>query len=324
MNSKNVLVEIGAGPYRAEVSTFGGGLWSLTYEGTPLVVTPPLPDRGISLRSPVPFDAGNLLAPWPNRVDAGDYVYRGNPYRLEITEASRNNAIHGFVRHLNWEVTSGTPPTGPDSLPANVTLSLTQNPQPGWPWTLQYLLTWTIDSNDGLNATLKVTNLSDTDCPFGFGWHPYLSARGQRLDACNMHASLDTHLVLERERNLPTGEERPAAEVTGEATEVPLSGLWLDHAFTTHPGPDGRVRATLCGTDGRGVELHAGDWCKWLQIYTADAAHDEAFPGVENGRALAVEPMTCPPDALNSGRDLIVLVPGASRDFDFGLRAFSK
>ena len=29
-------------------------------------------------------------------------------------------------------------------------------------------------------------------------------------------------------------------------------------------------------------------------------------------KALAVEPMTCPPDAFNSGVDLVVLEPGRS------------
>jgi aldose 1-epimerase len=39
----------------------------------------------------------------------------------------------------------------------------------------------------------------------------------------------------------------------------------------------------------------------WMQLYTGSAI----------GRAgLAVEPMTCPPDAFISGEDLIVLKPG--------------
>jgi aldose 1-epimerase len=44
-----------------------------------------------------------------------------------------------------------------------------------------------------------------------------------------------------------------------------------------------------------------------VQIHTADQP-DAAVSRI----GLAVEPMTCPPDAFNSGTDLIVLQPGES------------
>ena len=43
----------------------------------------------------------------------------------------------------------------------------------------------------------------------------------------------------------------------------------------------------------------------YLQVYTGD--------GLEKGRrrtSVAIEPMTCPPDALRSGKDLVILEPG--------------
>ena len=109
----------------------------------------------------------------------------------------------------------------------------------------------------------------------------------------------------------------------GQARPVALRGLWLDHAFRAQPEPDGRVRAALCWADGSGTELSAGPWCRWLQIYTADPAHQQAFPGVRDGRALAVEPMTCPPNALNRNQDVLVLEPGKPETFTFGLRSFT-
>jgi len=49
----------------------------------------------------------------------------------------------------------------------------------------------------------------------------------------------------------------------------------------------------------------------WCQVYS----------GEEIGRAgVAVEPMTCPPDAFNSGEDVIVLEPGDSHVFEFRIR----
>ena len=117
--------------------------------------------------------------------------------------------------------------------------------------------------------------------------------------------------------------EQPADTVLGQARPVALRGLWLDHAFRAQPEPDGRVRAALCRADGLGTELSAGPWCRWLQIYSADPAHQQAFPGVRDGRALAVEPMTCPPNALNRNQDVLVVAPGKPETFAFGLRAIN-
>lgn len=318
MTSSNDFIELCAGQYRAQISSFGGGLWSLTFAGKPLVVTPPVPHQGLSRESSVPFAAGCLLAPWPNRVDGGNFTFQGETHHLEINEPDRHNAIHGFVRERPWELDPET-----SDNPAAVCLSLEMEPQPGWLWRLKYVMNWSIGATQGLRGELRVSNLSDTPCPFGFGWHPYLSAGGASLDECTLSVSVGNNLVLDSTRNLPTGLEQPADTVLGQARPVVLHGLWLDHAFRAQPEPDGRVRAALCQADGSGTELSAEPWCRWLQIYTADPAHQQAFPGVPDGRALAVEPMTCPPNALNRNQDVLILAPGGSRSFIFGLRAIN-
>ena len=45
----------------------------------------------------------------------------------------------------------------------------------------------------------------------------------------------------------------------------------------------------------------------WVQVFTPGE-----FPG-KGARAVAIEPMTCPPDALNSGIDLISVAAAATR-----------
>lgn len=318
MTSNNDFIELRAGQYCAQISPLGGGLWSLTFADKPLVVTPPVPPEGLSQVSPVPFAAGCLLAPWPNRVDGGNFTFQGETYHLEINEPDRHNAIHGFVRERSWELDPET-----SDNPAAVSLTLEMEPQPGWPWRLKYVMNWSVDATQGLRGELRVSNLSDTPCPFGFGWHPYLSAGGASLDECTLRISVGNNLVLDSTRNLPTGLEHPADTVLGQARPVALRGLWLDHAFRAQPEPDGYVRAALCRVDGSGTELSAGPWCRWLQIYTADPARQQAFPGVDDGRALAVEPMTCPPNALSRNQDVLVLEPGKPETFTFGLRAIN-
>lgn len=53
------------------------------------------------------------------------------------------------------------------------------------------------------------------------------------------------------------------------------------------------------------------------QVVTADPEHGQVRPGC--GRALAVELMSCPPNALVSGDDLVVLEPGRSWSAQWGI-----
>ncbi len=86
---------ISAGDYRARVTELGGGLRELTYRGRALI-TSYQPDEL------PPAGAGQLLAPWPNRIDGGRYEFAGASYQLELSEAVRGNAIHGLTRWANW------------------------------------------------------------------------------------------------------------------------------------------------------------------------------------------------------------------------------
>ena len=64
--------------------------------------------------------------------------------------------------------------------------------------------------------------------------------------------------------------------------------------------------------------------CAWVQIHTADLPDDQSNPGHRAG--LAVEPMTCSPDAFNAesyvfDTDLIVLDPGATSTVSWTIAA---
>ena len=52
----------------------------------------------------------------------------------------------------------------------------------------------------------------------------------------------------------------------------------------------------------------------WAMVYTGDtlAADDQR-------RAVAVEPMTCPPNALRTGEGLVSLAPGERLELAWGL-----
>ena len=96
----------------------------------------------------------------------------------------------------------------------------------------------------------------------------------------------------------------------------PLEGLEIDHAFTdlSRDG-DGLAWARLACSEKRAVELWADEAYPLIQVYTADTL----APG-RRRTAMAAEPMTCPPGALQSGESLVRLEPGEEHVARWGAR----
>jgi aldose 1-epimerase len=77
----------------------------------------------------------------------------------------------------------------------------------------------------------------------------------------------------------------------------------------------GRARIDLDNPgDGRGVTLWLDDRFNYVMVYTGDT-----LPESSRRRAVAVEPMTCPPDAFRSGTDLVVLPPAGRWSGTWGI-----
>ena len=91
----------------------------------------------------------------------------------------------------------------------------------------------------------------------------------------------------------------------------------IDHAFTDIAfDGGGQARVLVRDPGGTGVGMAWDRTCRWLQIHTADKQ-----PPAPNRLGLAVEPMTCPPDAFNSGVDLIRLEPGTTHEASWSIFA---
>ena len=45
---------------------------------------------------------GQVLLPWPNRLDAGSYEFDGRRHQLPLNDPQENAAIHGLVRWAAW------------------------------------------------------------------------------------------------------------------------------------------------------------------------------------------------------------------------------
>ncbi|GAA3519696.1 aldose 1-epimerase family protein [Nocardioides daeguensis] len=279
--------------YRAVVTQGSGALRSLTYDGRALV-------DGFAQDAMPSGGRGQLLVPWPNRIRDGRYHFGGTTHQLALTEPKRGNASHGLVRWASWTLASRAED--------RVELSYFLPAQTGYPWALALTTTYALGI-DGLTVTQAATNLAATAAPYASGAHPYLLAGPGPCDAWTVELDAATVLEVDPQRLLPTGRASAAGLVTS-----PLGDTVLNHAVTDLArDADGRAGVTLRAGD-TGVALWVDEQHRWLQLYTGD---DTPTPRV----SVAVEPMTAPPDAFNSGEDLVVLEPGASYAASWGIRA---
>ncbi|WP_159941230.1 MULTISPECIES: aldose 1-epimerase family protein [unclassified Nocardiopsis] len=294
-----------AGDYRAEIDHTGAGLRALTWRGRDVVW--PYGDDG-----PKAFQ-GQVLAPWPNRVTERGYRFDGAEYRLEPNDPATGTAIHGLVHDRVWTPESVTEDA--------VALRLGFGGTPGFPFPLELTVAYRLDG-DGLTVTATARNSGPSPAPFGLGFHPYLTL-GEPLSALaargelTLEATAGTRQPVD-ERMLPAGAPVPVegGEFDFRPPGRPLGDTVLDTAFSDLDRDDeGRAWVRVSGPEHR-VSL----WCDasfgWLQMFSADT-----LGGEEHRAHLAAEPMTCPPNALASGTDLIVLAPGDSTEHTFGITA---
>ncbi|NUP48371.1 MAG: aldose 1-epimerase family protein [Catenulispora sp.] len=293
--------EIRAGRYTAAVTEFGAGLRSLRLGDRELVME--FPADGVPVGG-----SGQLLIPWPNRIRDGKYTFQGVARQLEITEAVHNNAIHGLSRRVRW-----TPESQTDSA---VRLTLRLEPQPGYPFVLELAASYELDESGGLTVSVTARNAGEWDAPYGIGSHAYLKVDGG-LDGPNglLQVPAGEWLMVD-ERMIPQCEV-PVAGTPYDFREVrSLQGVTLDTAYTgIRRDADGLARVTL-GRGEDGATMWFGAGLEWVQLFSGDPL-DAPY----HRSALAVEPMSCPPNAFADGKGVIVLTPGESVTHTWGIVA---
>jgi len=295
--------EIEAGDYRATVTELGAGLRGLRFGDTYLVTS-------FDADELPPHGAGQLLTPWPNRVDRGRYSFDGADYQLALSEPALGNAIHGLTRWAPWTRTAHDHD--------EVTLRCLPHGQQGYPFAVQADVTYRLDAETGLHVTVTATNKGSRPAPWGTGTHPYLTTGTPTIDECELQLPADRWLPVD-DRLIPSG---PAQDVTGTAYDLrtarKLAGIQLDHAFTgLRREPDGLAWVRLSG-GGLTTAMWMDAANSWLQVFTSDPLEPE-----RRRAAVAVEPMSCPPNAFVSGQDLVVLQPKESVTVRWGIRAES-
>ena len=236
-------IDIAADDQRAGIVEVGGGLRFYEVGGRAVL-------DGYASEAMCASGRGQVLIPWPNRLQDGSYKFDGRRHQLPVNEVDKRDAIHGLVRWSPWKVGARERD--------RVVMEHVLHPQPGYPFTLALEIEYVLGPG-GLSVTTSATNAGKDPCPFG----------PTQLDDCF------------------TDLERDEDGVARVRLQDPESGngltLWVDEAYG------------------------------YLMLFTGDPLPDVAR------RSLAVEPMTCPPNAFRSGEGLIRLAPGESFSSTWGI-----
>jgi aldose 1-epimerase len=292
-------IEIRAGNQRVVVVEVGAGLRS--YIGGDREVL-----DGYGAEEMASAGRGQMLIPWPNRLEGGAYEFRGRAHQLPLTEPEAGNAIHGLVRWVAWSLSAREAD--------RVVLAHTLHPQPGYPFQLALSVEYAL-SDKGLRVTSTATNVGCEACPYGSGAHPYLTVGTETVDTIVLRAPGRTLLRFD-DRGLPV--DTAPVDGTGYDFRVPraIGATKLDNAFTDlERDGEGRARVELRHPERETtLSVWLGESYPYLQLFTGDP-----LPSV-NRRSLAVEPMTCPPNAFRTGQSVLVLEPGESTTAEWGIQ----
>jgi aldose 1-epimerase len=286
-------IEIRRAEQRAVIVEVGGGLRSYTWDGHELL-------DGYGLHERCRGARGHTMIPWPNRLRDGTYRFAGQEHQLPLSEPSKRNAIHGLTRWASWRVAARSAD--------RVRMAHVLHPQPGWPFTLALTLGYAL-GDDGLTVTTTATNVGAQACPYGTGAHPYITLGTPTIDRLVLQAPGRLEIITD-DRDIPTGR-RPVDGAPLDFREPrEIGAAELDTGYgDLERAEDGRARVRIASADAaQAVMVWLDHTYQFVMLFTGDSLPQAS----RRRRGLGIEPMTCPPNALQSGDGLHILAPAES------------
>jgi aldose 1-epimerase len=249
------------------------------------------------------FKSSNLF-PYPNRIADATYHFEGEVYHLPMNFPQENNAIHGLVFDKEFEVMQQEN----GELGCTLALRLISEDQIGG-YPFKYLLEQTYRWNEirGFECNIKISNLSDSSIPFGHGWHPYFKAGSKSINTLSLQFPANEVLEVD-ERNIPTGK---SMEYQTFNNLKEIGDTQLDNCFrldTSGDAADIIISNEQTGLKYKIWQETGVNKYNFLQLYTPPLR-----------QSIAIEPMTCAPNAFNNEDGLIVLAPGERISVSWGV-----
>ncbi|GAA3860046.1 aldose 1-epimerase family protein [Leifsonia kafniensis] len=300
----------------AVITEVAAGLRSYAVNGIDLV-------ESFAETATPPMAAGIVLVPWPNRIRDGRWTQGGVTRQLAITEPVMQNASHGLLRFMPYRRVAGSE--------NSVTLAATIFPQSGYPFHLETTVEYTLTPG-GLVVTHGVHNVGADAAPYVVGAHPYLQIAGVPTSELTVEVSAATRILVDERRN-PIGQESVDGTPQDLRDGKVVGALDLDDGYADVTMAAGRVEHRLTAPDGRALTLWGDENMRYVQVFTprsfpttvgpvgpdgADGA-DGAAPAPATHQAIAIEPMTAPANAFNSGAGLRWLQPGDRWSVSWGI-----
>lgn len=292
------LIRLTAGNAEAQISPLAAGLRSYRRNGVQL--SEPATEEAVA-----PGGSGLALAPWPNRVEDGKWLLDGVLQQLDITEVARGHAIHGLLRNTEYSVAEQTG--------NSVLLTARIYPQHGYPFQLLHRVQYSLTEAGSLEVRQRLTNESAAVAPVALGAHPYLRLGDLPAEELTLTVPARRYLLADAGL-IPRGRSEVGPEADLRAGRL-LAELDLDCAYTELAfDSEGWFRSTLSAADGRRVSLRQNKTCQFVHIFVT-----AGYPG--RNKAVAIEPMSAPANAFNSGDGLRWLEPGASFGIEWGIES---
>jgi aldose 1-epimerase len=247
---------------------------------------------------------GVFLFPFPNRTKDGKYTFNKEERTFEINEPVRNNALHGLLYNKSFMVQSLQ--TFREKAVASLVYDY-EGDNKAYPFPAKVVIEIELSLIDGFTCTSTITNTGTSAMPLGFGWHPYF-ATGSSVEEWEFSFPPALKLLVD-EQMIPTG-------VTAEHNEfimpMALGELHYDTGFRLK-NPDGIQTFTVKD------KVHDLEFAIWQEAGEQKFNYYQIYTPPSR-RSVAIEPMTCPANALNSGEGLIILQAGESVSARFGIK----
>jgi len=283
-------IAIAHGDQRAVITEVGATLRTYVKAGVPVV-------EGFAAEDIPDACRNQICYPWVNRVGDGEWTFSGRVAKATIDNVQQATANHGIARWRPFKIESANQ--------NRCTMSLVLHPCPDYPFLTEFRVDYHLGPM-GLTVTSSVKNLDSVPVPFSLGYHPYFAVTTPTIEGATLKVPAKAYVAI-NDRMLPTGEILPTSghaldfregkSVNGHALDVTYCELMRDDS--------GMFVATLTDANGGEIEISQDRNFPYFQVFSGDT-----LPAGRRRTSVALEPMTAPPDALRSGKDLIVLEPG--------------
>jgi aldose 1-epimerase len=249
-----------------------------------------------------PSYPSTILFPWPNRIRNGKYSFEENAYTLPINETGNNNALHGLVYNVPYQIQQC------EVIGSNSTCILVhryEGTEAGFPFPFSIAIEYNLGLK-GLTLKIDVLNTGKTAMPYALGWHPYFQFQNETQNDWELKIDAEK-MFLSDSQMIPIGHG--VYQYPDKWND--LKGKGYDTVFKIQENKATVKSLLRSKKSGRSIEVwqdgQKGEY-EYIVVYTP--------PG---GKRIAIEPMTANTDAYNNKQGFQTLAPGVIKTLACGV-----